>query len=222
MKTLIIIPAFNERDNIEALIKDIRSYNYDYLLINDKSSDDTSEIAHRNHFHVLDLCVNVGLAGVTEVGFKYAYDNGYDCVVCIDGDGQHQPRYVNDLIQEIENGNDYVIGSRFVTQKKPHTMRMLGSRILTALIKLKTGTTIKDPTSGMRALGRKVIEDFGQSMNFYAEPDTATYLLKNGYKVKEIQVEMRERQGGVSYFINPFKSVKYMIYEIVSILFIQW
>ena len=99
---------------------------------------------------------------------------------------------------------------------------MIGSSILSFFIKLKTGTEIKDPTSGMRALGRRVIVDFNEKMNFYAEPDTVTYLLRKGFKVKEIQVEMLERQGGVSYFINPFKSIKYMISEIISILFIQW
>lgn len=222
MKTLIIIPAYNERENIKALVETIKSYNYDYLLINDKSSDDTSLIAHNNNYNILDLSINVGLAGVTKVGFKYAYDNDYDCVINVDGDGQHQPKYIEDLIKEIENGNDYVIGSRFLEKRKPLSLRMLGSTILTCLIKIKTGKTIKDPTSGMRALGRKVIENFSKSMNFYAEPDAATYLLRRGYKVKEVQVEMLEREKGTSYFMNPFKSIKYMFSEIISILFIQW
>lgn len=222
MKTLIIIPAYNESENIKALIETIKSYNYDYLLINDKSSDNTSLIAHENNYNVLDLSINVGLAGVTKVGFKYAYDNDYDCVVNIDGDGQHQPKYIESLIKEIENGCDYVIGSRFLDKKKPFSLRMFGSAILTCLIKLKTGKTIKDPTSGMRALGRKVIEEFSKSMNFYAEPDAATYLLRRGYKIKEVQVEMLERQKGTSYFVNPLKSARFMLSEIISILFIQW
>ncbi|MDO4499679.1 MAG: glycosyltransferase family 2 protein [Erysipelotrichaceae bacterium] len=222
MKTLIIIPAFNERDNIANLVNDIKSFGYDYLIINDHSTDDTSLIAKGNGFNILDLSVNVGLAGVTRVGFKYAYDNNYDCVICIDGDGQHQPKYVQSVIKEIENGYDYSIGSRFVTEKKPLSMRMLGSRILSFLIKIKTGKTINDPTSGMRALGKKVIKDFAESMNFHAEPDAVCYLLKRGYKVKEVQVEMLDRQAGTSYFVSPFKSIKFMFSQIVSILFIQW
>lgn len=221
MRTLIIIPAYNERDNIKPLIEDIKSYSYDYLIINDHSTDDTSSIARDNNFSMLDLPINVGLAGVTRVGFKYAYDNNYDCVISIDGDGQHQPKYVHDLIKEIENGNDYVIGSRFVTEKKPFNMRMIGSRILTFLIKAKTGKIINDPTSGMRALGKKVIAEFSKSMNFNAEPDAACYLVKRKFKVKEVQVEMLDRQGGTSYFVNPLKSIRFMFSEIISILLIQ-
>ena len=222
MRNLIIIPAFNEQENISLLVEDIKSYGYDYLIINDNSTDSTAKILKENNYNHLDLSVNVGIAGVTRIGFKYAYENDYDCVVCIDGDGQHQPKYVHDLIKEIENGNDYVVGSRFVEKKKPLSMRMLGSRIICFIIKLKTGVTTTDPTSGMRALGKKVIKDFSNGMNFYAEPDALSYTIHHGYKVKEIQVEMKEREGGVSYFRNPLNSIKFMIGVILSILFVQW
>lgn len=222
VKTLIVIPSYNEEENLPSLIKDIKSYGYDYLIINDKSTDNTEEVAKDKGYNILNLSVNVGLAGVTKVGFMYARDNDYDCVVCIDGDGQHQPKYVHTLIKEIENANDYVIGSRFVNERKPVSMRMLGSNILSFLIKIKTSRTIKDPTSGMRALGKNVIKEFSDSMNFYAEPDAVTYLLKRNYKVKEVQVEMLERQNGTSYFISPLKSIKFMVSEILSILLIQW
>ena len=221
MKTLVIIPAYNEQDNIDSLIKDVTSYGYDYLIINDCSKDKTAEILDKNGYNHLDLPINVGLAGVTQIGFKYAYDNDYDCVINIDGDGQHQPAYANSLIKEIENGYDYVVGSRFVSEKKPFTARMIGSRIICFLIKLKTGKTVTDPTSGMRALGRKVIEKFSKSMNFYAEPDALSYLLKKNYKVKEVQVEMRERENGESYFHNPFKSLYFMVAIVLAILFAQ-
>lgn len=221
MKTLIIIPAYNEQDNIDSLIKDITSYGYDYLIINDCSKDSTAEILDKNKYKHLDLPINVGLAGVTQIGFKYAFDNDYDCVVNIDGDGQHQPSYVHSLIQEIENGYDYVVGSRFVVKKKPMTLRMIGSRLICLAIKIKTRKNVTDPTSGMRALGRKTIEKFSKSMNFYAEPDALSYLLKKGYKVKEVQVEMKERENGVSYFSNPFKSIYFMIAILLSILFTQ-
>lgn len=219
MRTLIVIPAFNESRNLKSLIEDIKSYNYDYLIINDKSTDNTEELCYREGFNVLNLPTNLGIAGVTRIGFKYAKDNDYDCVVCVDGDGQHQPKYVHALIKEIEYGNDYVIGSRFVSEKKPWTMRMLGSRIFCFLIKLKTGIKVSDPTSGMRALGKKTINDFAKEMNFYAEPDVMCYLIKKGYKVKEVQVEMLERQGGNSYFVNPFKVIRYMLGVVLSIMF---
>ena len=124
----------------------------------------------------------------------YAFDNGYDCVVCVDGDGQHPPKYIHKLIKEVENGNDYVLGSRFIDKDKPLSFRMLGSNILSLLIKIKTGKTIKDPTSGMRAVGKNVIEELCNSMNYYAEPDTVCHLLRKKYKIKEVQVDMEERK----------------------------
>ena len=221
MKTLIIIPAFNEQDNIVPLIKDISNYDYDYLVINDCSTDSTPYILDNEKINHIDLPINLGIAGVTQVGFKYAADNDYDCVICVDGDGQHQPSYVSTLINEIENGYDYAVGSRFINEKKPKTLRMIGSRIICALIKLKTGKTVTDPTSGMRALGKKVVEEFAESMNFYAEPDALCHLLHKGYNVKEVKVEMKDRETGESYFKNPFKSIYYMVSVILSIIFIQ-
>ena len=222
MKSLVIIPAFNEEENIEKVVEKIKSYGYDYLVINDCSSDNTANILKKNKYNHLDLSVNVGLAGVTRIGFMYGYDNDYDCIINVDGDGQHPVDKVNLLVEEIEKGYDYVVGSRFVNDKKPFSLRMIGSRLICGLIKLKTGKTVYDPTSGMRALGRKVIEEFSKGMNYYAEPDALCHILKKDYKVKEVQVEMLERQGGVSYFASPFKTIKYMVAEILSILFVQW
>lgn len=222
MKTLIVIPAFNEEKNLPSLIKEIKKYGFEYLIINDSSTDGTSGLAKASNFNILNLPINMGLAGVTRIGFMYAKDNNYDCVVCIDGDGQHNPKYISRLIKEIENGNDYVIGSRFIEKKKNYSLRMIGSSFLTFLIKVKTGKTIKDPTSGMRALGKEVINEFANSMNYYAEPDAATHLLKKRYKVKEVQVEMNDRQNGESYFISPLKSIKFMLSEVISILLVQW
>lgn len=221
MKTLVIIPVYNESKNIDTLITEIMSLGYDYLIINDKSTDNTKEIVENKKYNMLDLGINVGLAGVTQIGFKYASDNNYDCVVSIDGDGQHPPVYISLLINEINNGYDYVIGSRFVNKSKNYSMRMLGSRIICLLIKIKTGKTVTDPTSGMRVLGKKVLDDFSKSMNFNAEPDALCYCIKQKYKIKEVQVNMKERAEGKSYFSNPFKSIKYMIIEIVSIIFVQ-
>ena len=221
MKTLVIIPAYNEQDTILNVVKDVTKYNYDYLVINDCSNDNTRYLLEKNNICHISLPINLGIAGVTQVGFKYAYDNNYDCVICIDGDGQHQAKYLNMMNQEIQNGCDYIVGSRFLDEKKKTTIRMIGSMLICASIRIKTGIRVTDPTSGMRALGRKTIEEFSKSMNFYAEPDALCYLLHKKYKVKEIQVEMKERQGGVSYFHNPLKSFYYMIAITLSILLIQ-
>lgn len=221
MKTLVIIPVYNEQDNILPLVKDLNNYGYDYIVINDASTDNTEKLLEENNINHLNLPINLGIAGVTRVGFKYADEHNYDCAVCVDGDGQHPPKYIHNLIDEIEKGNDYVVGSRFIDEKKPISLRMLGSRLLCLLIKIKTGKTVSDPTSGMRAIGKKVIKNFSDSMNYYAEPDTMCHMIKKGYKVEEIQVEMKEREAGESYFRNPFKSIYYMMGVCLSILFIQ-
>lgn len=221
MKTLVVIPAYNEQDNILSLVKDINSYGYDYIVINDASTDDTETLLKENNIKHLNLPVNLGIAGVTRLGFMYGKDYDYDCVVCVDGDGQHPPKYIHKLIDEVENGSDYVVGSRFLQEKKPISLRMLGSRLLCLLIRLKTGKKVSDPTSGMRAVGKNVIKEFSDSMNYYAEPDTMCHMIKKGHKVKEIQVSMLDRQAGESYFKNPFKSIYYMMCVCLSIIFIQ-
>ena len=155
MKVLIIVPAYNEALNIEKTIKDIKeNTNYDYVIINDCSKDNTKEVCEKNNFNMISLPINYGLTSGIQIGMKYAYKNGYDIAIQFDGDGQHEARYLKDLVKEIEENNcDIAIGSRFVTEKKPATMRMLGSRLISGAIKLATLKTIKDPTSGMK-IGR--------------------------------------------------------------------
>lgn len=116
---------------------------------------------------------------------------------------------------------DIAIGSRFVDKPKPMTLRMAGSNIIELFIRLTTGKTIKDPTSGMRMFNRKMMESFVYKMNYGPEPDTVSYLIRKGAAVKEIQVEMDERIAGESY-LNLKRSVEYMFRMCMSILFIQW
>ena len=217
-KILVVIPAFNEEKNLPGVLQELNQYDFDVLVINDCSTDHTEDVLKDvNH---LQLPVNVGLAGVTQMGFKYAYENNYESAVVIDGDGQHDPEFISSLVEELDNGYDYIIGSRFVSEKKPFTMRMVGSRILSFCIYLKTGKKINDSTSGMRVLGKRVLKEFSENMNFIAEPDAVTYILKRDYKVKEVQVKMKDRTEGISYFHNPLKSVKYMYDTIISIIFL--
>ena len=160
MKVLIIIPAYNEALNIEKTISDITTNtNYDYIIINDCSKDNTLEVCQKNGYHVLSLPVNYGLTSGIQLGMKYAYQNGYDVAIQFDGDGQHQAKYLKDLVQEIEKENaDIAIGSRFLEEKKPFSMRMLGSRLISLAIRLTTFKKITDPTSGMRAYDRQAIQ----------------------------------------------------------------
>ncbi len=223
MKILIIIPAYNEEENILKVAKDIKknAAECDYLVVNDCSKDRTGEILDENNIEHVDLCVNLGIVGAVQTGYVYAYENGYDCAIQFDGDGQHRAEYISLLAKEIENGADIAIGSRFVEKEKDWSPRMIGSRIISALIKLKTGVTIKDPTSGFRLLNRKMLKHYAYEMNAKCEPDTLTRRIKEGAVVKEIQVEMNEREAGQSVYSNIWASFMYMMKMIISIIFIS-
>ena len=219
---LIIIPAYNEEANIERVVDHlVQNFpQYDYVIVNDGSKDRTGEICRERGYNFLDLPVNLGLAGAFQAGIRYAYRKGYECAIQLDGDGQHRPDYVGDMKKKIDEGYDIVIGSRFINEKKPMTMRMLGSNLLEFAIRLTTGSDIKDPTSGMRMFSRKMIREFAMGLNYGPEPDTVSYLVKQGAKVAEVPVIMDERISGTSY-LTPIRAAKYMTQMLVSILLIQ-
>lgn len=222
-KLLIVIPAYNEEANIERVVRNLTTHypQYDYVVVNDGSRDKTASICRANGFRLIDLPVNLGLAGAFQTGLRYAADNGYDCAMQLDADGQHRPEYIAAMLAELEDGADIVIGSRFLTVKKPKTLRMVGSYIISWSIRLTTGRAICDPTSGMRMFNRAMVEEFAQNLNYGPEPDTISYLIKNGAVVKEVQVEMGERTAGQSY-LTLWRSVEYMVKMSISILLIQW
>lgn len=219
---LVIIPAYNEEENIERVVGNLKENypEFDYVVVNDGSKDGTAKICRKNGYNFLDLPVNLGLAGGFQAGLKYAWLNHYPYAVQFDGDGQHRPEYIEAMKRKMEEGCDIVIGSRFVTEKKPRSMRMLGSNLIAFAIRLTTGVKIKDPTSGMRMFSRKMIEEFALSLNYGPEPDTVSYLIKQGAKVAEVQVIMDERIAGESY-LNPVNAARYMSKMLFSILLIQ-
>lgn len=221
-RTLIVIPAYNEAENIERVIKDIKDNapDVDYVIINDGSTDNTKEIVEKNHFNCINGFINLGLFGAVQTGFLYALENNYDVVFQFDGDGQHDAKYIKTMLNEIQSDDDIIIGSRFVTERKPFTARMLGSRLISFAIRIATGKKIVDPTSGLRAYGKNSIKDYATDMNNPPEPDTIVYMLRKKRNVKEVQVEMREREFGESYLNLP-NTIKYMSRMIVSILLIQ-
>ena len=223
LKLLIVIPAYNEEGSIERVVDDlIQNYpQYDYVVVNDGSRDRTAAICRSRGYRLIDLPVNLGLAGAFQTGLRYAAEHGYDCAMQLDADGQHLPRYIAPMLEKLEAGADIVIGSRFVTVLKPRTLRMVGSYRISWAIRLTTGQPICDPTSGMRMFNRRLLEEFAQNLNYGPEPDTISYLIKNGAVVKEVQVKMAERTAGESY-LNFARSVQYMIKMGLSILLIQW
>lgn len=222
-KLLIVIPAYNEEGNIVHVVNELVAHypQYDYVVVNDGSRDHTAALCRQNGFRLIDLPVNLGLAGAFQTGLRYAAENGYDCALQFDADGQHKPEYIQPMLDELESGADIVIGSRFLTVKKPKRLRMLGSYLISWAIRLTTGQAICDPTSGMRMFNRRMVEEFALNLNYGPEPDTISYLIKNGAVVREIQVQMGERLTGTSY-LNFTRSIQYMLKMGLSILLIQW
>ena len=222
-KLLIVIPAYNEQDNIVPVVDDLIHHypQFDYIVVNDGSRDHTAAICREHGYRLIDLPINLGLSGAFQTGLRYAAENGYDCALQFDADGQHLPQYIQPMLDELEKGADIVIGSRFVSVKKPKSLRMMGSYLISWAIRLTTGTRICDPTSGMRMFNRRMLEEFSTNLNYGPEPDTISYLIKNGAVVKELQVKMGERLSGSSY-LNFARSVEYMVKMGLSILFIQW
>lgn len=223
MKVCLIIPSYNEEKNILKVYKDIQenAKDYDYIYINDCSTDDSKAVFEKYGLNVINLPVNLGLTGAVQTGYKYAYENGYDFAVQFDGDGQHQAKYLKSMVEKCAEGYDIVIGSRFVDEKKPWSLRMIGSRIISACIYLKTGKTIKDPTSGLRMLNAKMLRDYAYNINRKPEPDTLVYQMKRGAKIAEVQVSMQDRTEGTSLYSGLFSSAKYMFKMLVSIIFIS-
>lgn len=219
---LIIIPAYNEEKSIERVVNHIiNDYpQYDYVIVNDGSKDNTAKICKKNGYNLIDLPINLGLAGAFQTGLKYAYKKGYEYAIQYDADGQHRAEYIDKMLEEMKKGYDIVIGSRFVDDKKPHSMRMFGSRIISTSIWLTNHKRVNDPTSGMRMFNRAMLKEFALNLNYGPEPDTISYLLKEGVSLSEVQVEMDERLEGESY-LNMMRSIKYMIHMTVSILVIQ-
>lgn len=223
-KVLIIVPAYNEAESIERVIDNLKNNysQFDYVVVNDGSKDETAKICKDNGYNLVSLPVNLGLAGAFQAGMKYALYNNYDYAIQYDGDGQHNPEYIGKMVEvATTNNSDVVIGSRFVDEKKPFTARMLGSRLIEFCILITTGKKIKDPTSGMRMFNKRMIKILATNMNYGPEPDTIAYLLRCGAKINECQVSMNERMAGESY-LNPINSIKYMFRMCSSILLVQW
>ena len=223
MKKIIIIPAYNEEENIERTVNAIQksAQGFDYVIINDCSTDNTRKICEEKEFNIVNLPINLGIGGAVQTGYKYAYENGYDVAVQVDGDGQHDPEFLNTMADYlIEHQVDMVIGSRFIEKKgfQSSITRRMGIQFFSKLIKVLTGKKITDPTSGLRMIGRNVMEIFSEDYpRDYPEPESIVAVLRKNMKIEEIPVVMLERQGGVA-SISPKKSIYYMIKVTLAIL----
>jgi len=232
LKILIIIPAYNESESIEQVIGKITAYQsvshsaskrfkYDYLIVNDGSTDNTLQICKEQRYQYLDLPINLGIGGAVQAGYVYAYKNDYDIAVQIDGDGQHDITYLDEMLRPLISGEaDVVIGSRFLRKEgyQSSLARRTGSRMLSRLIRLMTGKKIYDVTSGYRAVNRKFIDIYSKDYpTDYPEPEAIVTALMYQGRVMEVPVQMRAREGGKS-SINFRKSIYYMIKVTLAIL----
>lgn len=200
MKTLVIIPAYNEEDCIKNTINNLKEVmpEIDYIIINDCSKDKTLEICKENNFNVISLPVNLGIGGAVQTGYCFAKENGYDIAIQMDADGQHNPFYIKELVKQIKEGNDLVIASRFLEKEgfQSTFLRRTGINLYSKIIKKLTGVKITDTTSGFRAINKRVIELFADNYPIdYPEPETNAILAKNKYKITEIPVKMEARRG---------------------------
>ena len=222
MKTLIIIPCYNEQETIASLCKEIcDNAAYDIIVINDCSTDDSREILQQNNIPHLDLPLNLGIGGAVQTGYRYALVNGYDIAVQLDGDGQHDPGQAHLIVEPIEKGlADLTIGSRYINKSgfQSSAMRRAGIRFFRFLIFCLSGKHITDATSGFRAANRKTMQLFDKYYAMdYPEPESNMLALKNKLRVIEVPVTMRERQGGVS-SIKALQPIYYMLKVSLGIL----
>lgn len=226
-KVLLIIPAYNEEKNIQNTIKALDNFKekYDYIIVNDGSKDKTKEICKENNYSHINLISNLGIGGAVQTGYKYALDNNYDIAIQFDGDGQHDVNYVEKLLEYINEGYDIVIGSRFLdkdtSEFKSTISRQFGIKIISAFIYSLTKKKITDPTSGFRAVNKKLINLFANSYPIeFPEPISFVTLIKKGYSFREVSVKMFERKAGKS-SIHSWKNAYYMVNVCFSMLIVS-
>lgn len=222
-KILLIIPAFNEQESIRKTIETVTQSSYDYVIINDGSTDSTASILEQDHYNHINLVFNLGIGGAVQTGYKYAQENNYDIAIQFDADGQHDITSIQSIIQPIiDNKADFVIGSRFIDKKggnfKSSFLRRVGIRLISNIIFIFSRTRIYDTTSGFRAANRKAIAYLANNYpKEYPEPVSDFELIKLGYRVSEVSAKMHERVAGKS-SIHSWKNAYYVINVLLSIL----
>lgn len=229
LRVAIIIPCYNEQDNIVSLFEEINSlvqserYVLSPIFINDCSKDNTKALLQQHQIPHLNLTVNLGIGGAVQTGFKYAFRNNFDVAIQMDGDGQHPPHELQKLlIPFINQEADVVIGSRYLTKEgfQSTLLRRTGITYFKWLNQQLSGLTIHDSTSGYRAYNKKALEIVcNYYPDEYPEPEAIILFAMNKLMVKEVPVTMRERQGGTS-SIKTYKTIYYMFKVTLGTIFL--
>lgn len=226
-RLLVIIPAYNEASNIADVVLRVQkatdalsNIRATVLVVNDGSTDSTSDCARATDAVVLDLPYNLGIGGAVQCGFRYARDKKFDMAIQIDGDGQHDPSFIHKLLSPLQEGTaDMVIGSRFLNREgfQSTWLRRVGIRIFEWVNSAIIGQRITDNTSGFRAYNKQAIALLAEEYpSDYPEPEAVIVLGLRGFKICETPVVMRERQGGTS-SIGSMSSVYYMAKVLLAI-----
>ena len=221
-RILAIIPAYNEEGSVGKVIEELNTHLPEaaVLVINDGSTDHTSEKANTCGATVLDLPFNLGIGGAMQAGYRYAYETGYDIAIQVDADGQHDPKEIQKLLHTLEVENlDMAIGSRFIgtSEYKGSIMRRIGIAIFSGVISTIVRQRITDPTSGFRASNRKAIQLFASDYpQDYPEPEVVILLHQCHLRMGEVSVGMSKRYSGES-SITKMRSVYYMVKVLLAI-----
>ncbi len=223
MKILIIIPCYNEEENLETVLARLEEVypQADRLVVDDCSTDRSVQILRRSNCRYLRLPINLGIGGGVQSGYQYAVEHGYDITVQLDSDGQHDPIYLPDVIAPVASGElDMCIGSRFITREgfQSGALRRAGIRLLSGIIHMLAGAKIKDTTSGYRACNKELTAFYAcHYAQDYPEPEAIIAAVTNGYRVGEVPVVMHERQGGES-SISTAQGIYYMLKVSLSLI----
>ena len=224
LRTLAIVPAYNEQDSIATVLEQIRAAEpaLHVVVVNDASRDRTAAIAARSGATVLNLPFNVGIGGAMQTGYQYALEHGFELAIQVDGDGQHDPREIRRVLEPILEGRaDLVVGTRFVKGGgyRGTRVRRVGIRIFAAVVSLLVGQRVSDTTSGFRAVNRKALGLFAaQYPHDYPEVESIVLLSRHGLRMLEVPVQMRVRESGAS-SITALRAAYYMI-KVLLALFI--
>ncbi len=222
MRRLAIVPAFNEEENVGRLIAELRAFDpgFEIVVVDDGSTDRTAGIAADAGAHVIRLPFNLGIGGAVQTGYRYAFEQGFDVAVQVDGDGQHDPEELPAILAPVLAGEaDLVVGSRFAGEGayRSTAARRIGIRIFARVVSLVVGQRVTDTTSGFRAVNRKGIALFAADYpHDYPEVEATVMCVKHKLRLREVPVSMRERSGGRS-SITGFRSVYYMAKVLLAI-----